>query len=73
MTSQGTGWYDIVLEEEEIDEIYGYKGEDECINPRHDKPYRRLGIFPPLPVDFLRDIAVVDEWHYNESEPTLQP
>ena len=64
---------DKVLEKEEVDEIYRHEGEYDGVDPRHNKPCDAVGIAPPLPTDFLGDVYVEDEGHYEQSPPALHP
>ena len=65
--------YDVVLEEEQVDEIHCHEGEDDGVDPRHHEPHGRLGVFPPLPAYLLGDVHVVDEGHHYEPPPALHP
>ena len=63
------GRYDVVLEEELIDEVDGDKCEHQGIYPRHDKANGAFGILPPLPTNLLGDVGIEDERHDDESQP----
>ena len=66
---QRTRWNDIVLEEEQVDEIDSHQGKHQGIHPRHHELRRTFGILPPLPLDFLRDIDIINERDDKQSPP----
>ena len=63
----------IEVKEEQIDEINGYQGKDESINPAHDEACWTFSVFPPLPFNLLRDIDIVNKRHHNQSPPAANP
>ena len=60
---QRTRRNDVVLEEEQVDEVDGHQCKYDGVDPRHDELRGAFGFLPPLPLDFLGDIDVVDEWY----------
>ena len=66
-------WYDIVLEEKQVNEIDRHEGEHQSVDPRHDETGHAFRVAPPLPFNFLCDVDVEDKRHHHESQPALQP
>ena len=65
--------YDVVLEEEYVDEVHGDEREHQRVYPRHHAAHERLAVAPPLPAYLLGDVHVVYEGHDDEAEQALHP
>ena len=70
---QRTRWNDVVLKEKEVDEVDGYECKHQRVDPRHYPFDGTLGILPPLPLDFLGDVNVVDKRNDQQAQPRLYP